>query len=143
MLLEQAIPYIQHGITAEMLRYHSDYVGLKYDKIIGIHQWSKDGNHWSLITEGGSKPGLNDIKFNLKNITDLDKYSTTGKTDLDLLDLENKYQFINGRFFCQNYGKYILPTELPFDKVQLLIKLHYDVFNLINNNLANDLKLFG
>lgn len=54
--------YLPFGLEAEMLDYKSDYVGLQYDKIVGIHQWDGAELYWSVLTAGGSKPEIGRIK---------------------------------------------------------------------------------
>lgn len=53
---------LPHGLCCEILDYKSDYVGNKYDFIVGINQWSKDGKLWSAWTVGGARPALDKIK---------------------------------------------------------------------------------
>ena len=55
LTLEHLSGYLPYVLKAEMLDYKSDYVGRQYDIIIGVHQWSKNGD-WCLLTDGGSKP---------------------------------------------------------------------------------------
>lgn len=72
LTLEHLSGYLPYGLKAEMLDYKSDYVGRQYDVIIGVHQWSKNGD-WCLLTDGGSKPSFNHIKPILRPLTDLTK----------------------------------------------------------------------
>lgn len=62
--------YLPYGVHAEMLDYKIDYVGKRYDKIIGLHQWDKSGELWSCITEGGSKPSVQRIRLLLNKERD-------------------------------------------------------------------------
>ena len=116
---EQLIPYIPFGIYAEMLDYKSDYVGEQYDKIIGIHQWSKCENLFSLLTEHGSKPSV----FRVKPIL---------KPQSELLKLGNEK-------WWRHYMELGLVDYLDFKSVYMLIKEHIDVFGLIPKGLATDI----
>jgi len=72
-LLEVAYhQYIPHGVTGVMLDHKIDYVGKEIDRIIGIHEWSKNGDI-CLLTEGGSKPSLKSVKMRLRPISCLTK----------------------------------------------------------------------
>jgi hypothetical protein len=53
---------LMDGVKVEVLDYKSDYVGNKIDEIIGITQWSKCGELWSIETKGGAKPSFERIK---------------------------------------------------------------------------------
>lgn len=49
------LSYLAHGVLkCEIIDYKSDYVGLRYDDVVGVHQWDKSGMLWSLITKGGA-----------------------------------------------------------------------------------------
>ena len=38
--------YLQHKLRVEVLDYKSDYVGNRYDTIVGVHQWDKEEKYW-------------------------------------------------------------------------------------------------
>jgi len=61
--------YLPYGLQAEMLDYKNDYVNKQFDTIVGLHQWDSNGQFWSVLTVGGSKPSLNKIRPILRPIT--------------------------------------------------------------------------
>ena len=71
--LKHLAPYLPYKLTAEMIDYKCDYVGKKYDEIVGVHQWDKSGLLWCVLTVGCSKPSLDKIKPILRPLSDLTK----------------------------------------------------------------------
>lgn len=60
--LKHLVPYLPFELIAEMLDYESDYVGLQYDRIVGVEQWDRSGTLWSALTVGESKPSIERVK---------------------------------------------------------------------------------
>ena len=71
LTLKHLAAYLPYGLKAEMIDYKSDYVGKKYDEIIGVHQWDKNRQYWSFLTVGGSKPNIDRIKPILRPLSQL------------------------------------------------------------------------
>jgi hypothetical protein len=79
---------VGNNLKLEILDYKNDYVGKQYDEMVGLHQWDKNGNFWSVLTVGGSKPELNRVKPILRNLSSLSTEIThKGKTFIPLLEL--------------------------------------------------------
>ena len=68
--LAMSLPY---GLHVEVLDYRCDYVGKQYDLLIGILQWSKNGDLWCVQTLGGARPSFDRIKPILRPLSDLTK----------------------------------------------------------------------
>lgn len=159
--------YLPYGVKAEMIDYKTDYVGRKYDEIIGIHEWSKNKD-WCLLTDGGSKPSLDRVKLILHPLSDLtnpikvDGYND-GKEFVPYCMIEDlglaktvSLSFASVVFsFNLYYGisiserlsciKYDLEEEidkinkLPHSIIKLLYKWHFDIHGLIEQCLAIDI----
>lgn len=61
--------YLPYALQAEMLDYKNDNVNKQFDTVVGLHQWDKNGQFWSVLTVGGSKPSLDKIRPILRPIT--------------------------------------------------------------------------
>lgn len=46
------------------------------------------------------------------------------------------YQFVEGKFFSNNYGRFVSLGEMPFEFILKLIEWHFDVAGLIERNEA-------
>ena len=161
--LKHLAPYLPYGLKAEMLDYEMDYVGRKYDEIIGVHQWSKNKD-WCLLTDGGSKPSFDRIKPILRPLSDLVKIiKVYGKAFIPIMVVfggENYREYnytidlserpILGKrieisvedlgspcvtFFLNN----VLNNLLTYHNWQLLLEWHFDVFGLIEQGIAIDI----
>jgi hypothetical protein len=73
--LKHLVGYLPYGLRVWVQDFKSDYVGREYDLVVGIHQWSKCGKLWAVVTEGGAKPNLDHIKPILHPLFDLIKES--------------------------------------------------------------------
>jgi len=137
--LEEIVGYLPYKLKAEMLDYKRDYVGKQYDEIIGLKEWSKEGD-WCLLTDGGSKPSLDKFKPLLYDVSSLTEF----REDLGFVPIEfieEKYFSTNLLSQCEriiedsrwvNHCEYIL--------IQHLYEWHIDIHNLIPRNLAIDIK---
>ena len=132
--LKHVAPYLAYGLKAEMLDCKIDYVGKQFDEIIGIHQWSKNGD-WCLLTLGGSKPSLNRVKPILRPLSQLPQDEKTC-AEINLL-LEPNGLEINNFLLLKNS---ILNVAISWQEMQevlnILYREHYDVFGLIEQKLA-------
>lgn len=82
---------LPYGLKAEMLNYKSDYVGQRYDTLVGVHQWDKNSQYWSALTIHGSKPNLQDIKpllFPLGSLTET--IQIKGKEFIPIIEILKK-----------------------------------------------------
>lgn len=138
--LKHLTPYLPYGLKAEMINYKKDYVGKQYDKIIGIHGWSKNKD-WCCLTDGGSKPSLNDIKPILRPLSDLtNDIEVNGEKFVPIVNLNTQgYNMdFDDEFTFEDFIKSnILNNSYGF--IDSLIKWHFDVFGLIENGLAIDI----
>jgi hypothetical protein len=129
--LKHLAPYLPYGLDVETLDYKIDYVGKKYDKLIGFHQWDKTGLLWSCILEGGSKPDVTRIKPILRPLSDLTK------------EIEhNGEKFVPMNRFFDEFG--YLPNTSHHEHLQVqvyynILEWHFDVFGLIDKGLAVDI----
>jgi hypothetical protein len=115
LTIEQLIPYVPFDLTVEVLDYKSDYVGRRYDKVVGIHQWDKSGNLWSVLTCGGAKPSVDRVRPALYPFEFLVKeIEHQGRKFVPMYELarlavldpwEDGLKEINLRFDEQSYGK--------------------------------------
>ena len=147
-------PYLPYGLKAEIIDYKSDYVGRKYDEIIGIHQWSKNKD-WCLLTDGGSKPSLEKIKPILRPLSALETNMEDGHEYIELLnamygDSVTDFNFIGNRLIehtSKDKGVTFDRIEytnrtMPYYIMEFLFQHHFDIFELIPQGLAiayNDL----
>ena len=131
--LKYVLPYIPYNLEAEMLDYKSDYVGKKYDELIGLHQWDKLGEHWCLLTKGGSKPSIDRVKPILRPLIEYKNYE-------DILDEFSEWseeQFENAFFVlggCLNKS-----DSINYTVMELMFKYKLDIFGLIDKDLAVDI----
>lgn len=114
--------YLGYELRVEILDYKSNYVGRRYDEIIGIHQWSINKD-WCLLTDGGSKPSLNSVKLILRPLSEF--------VDGNFSDEVQEY--LNGYSI-----DYVLnhTNRLAQFVIDAFAKDHLDIFNLIPNGLA-------
>ncbi len=137
--------YLPYGLKIRVEDYRNDYVGREFDKVIGLHQWDKSGLLWSVLTEGGAKPGIDKVKPILRPLSDLTKEIEVGGekfVPLNKLAFTNNlkmYQFIDGAFYSLNYAKYLEIKEMPYIVVEKLLEWHFDIHGLIEKNLAIDI----
>lgn len=128
LTLENLAPYLPYGLKAELLDYKSDYVGKRFDEIIGVHQWDKNGLYWSALTIGGSKPNIERIKPILRPLSDLTK------------EIEHKGEkFIPYYWFVRKGIKINSIKDDRWHIGQRLLSWHFDVFRLIDKGLAIDI----
>ena len=133
LTLEHLSGYLPYGLKAEMLDYKSDYVGRQYDVIIGVHQWSKNGD-WCLLTDGGSKPSFNHIKPILRPLSDLTKEIEVGGNLIKPIDeLSGALSSFN------DYQSVIKHKLIMYNDIQVLLKYHFDIHNLIEQGLGIDI----
>jgi hypothetical protein len=162
LTIEHLAAYLPYGVKAEMLDYRRDYVGLKYDTIIGIHQWSKKGD-WCVLTNGGSKPDLLHIKPILRSLSDLTtEIEHKGEKFVpmeELLKIKHKKWFdshLDSRYseitsedvpaYAKAYFSFMATLEVRIFKgsihneeywiVQKLLEWHFDIFGLREKNLC-------
>ena len=133
LTLEHLSGYLPYGLKAEMLDYKSDYVGRQYDVIIGVHQWSKNGD-WCLLTEGGSKPSFNHIKPILRPLSDLTKEIEVGGNLIKPID-----ELSGALSALKNYELMIKHKLIMCNDMQILLKYHFDIHNLIEQGQAIDI----
>jgi len=149
--LEEIVGYLPYKLKAEMLDYKRDYVGKQYDEIIGLKEWSKEGD-WCLLTDGGSKPSLDKFKPLLYNISSLTEF----REDLGFVPIEwfeigddenDSLEYDNGNIkLIRNLkalSKYPSQSEikyLPYGVIKKLYEWNIDIHNLISRNLAIDIK---
>lgn len=130
---KHVVPYLPFGLKAEILDYLSDYVGEKYDEIIGIHQWSKNKD-WCLLTDKGSKPSLRRIKPILRPLSDLVNYYD--EICWTLFDSRNPNNYESSKFEVDE----VIKNGVQFDTyngfVNWMYENHFDVFGLLKHNLA-------
>jgi hypothetical protein len=132
LTLKHLSGYLPYGLKAEMLDYKSDYVGRQYDVIIGVHQWSKNGD-WCLLTDGGSKPSFNHIKPILRPLSDLTKeIEVDGEKFVPIEKMEQM-----GWFNRDCLNAYTI-LNIPYAMVQILLSWYFDIHNLIEQGLAID-----
>jgi hypothetical protein len=129
--LKEIVGYLPYGVKAEILDYKSDYVGRQYDKIIGLKEWSKEGD-WCLLTDGGSKPSLNRVKPILFPLSSLTEY----REDLGFVPIEYLgYGEEKDLAMTLMFDKDEL-IELPYRTIQKLYEWKIDIHNLIEKGLA-------
>lgn len=124
--LKHIAGYLEHNLRSEILGYKCDYVGKRYDEIIGVHQWSGCGKLWSALTKGGAKPSIDQIKPILHPLSDLTE------------------EFANLCNYSHKDFKWaIINKEVSISIWNELLSKHYDVDDLIGKGLAisiNDIK---
>jgi len=110
LTIKQLIPYIPFDLTVEVLDYKSDYVNRRYDKVVGVHQWDKSGNLWSVLTCDGAKPSVDRVRPALY--------------PFEFLVREIEYQ---GRKFVPMYELARLAVLDPWEDGLKEIELNFDV----------------
>lgn len=141
LIKNQIIPYLPYNLKAEMLDYEIDYVNKRYDEIVGIHQWDKNSKYWSVLTVGGSKPEVSRIKPILRHLRDLFKEIEVQGEKMLMCEKLNLFgiNYFEGTKLKNQYGYVFEISNLPFDKIQKLLELHFNIFGLIEKGLAIDI----
>lgn len=136
LTLEHLAPYLPYGFKARIEDFKCDYVGREFDEIIGFHQWDKSGKLWSVLTEGGAKPSINEIKPILRPLSDLTKeIEHNGEKFVPMVEYSHlRFEEISNYKGGQNVLDFI-----QFREYKLLIEMHFDFFGLIEQNLAIDI----
>jgi len=133
--LKEIVGYLPYGLKAEILDYKSDYVGRQYDEIIGLKEWSKEGD-WCLLTDGGSRPSLDRVKPILFPISSLTQF----REDLGFVPIE----YIEELYYATNLGSQIERiiederwiNHADFMIIQYFYEWKIDIHNLIEKGLA-------
>lgn len=161
LTIEHLSAYFPYGLKAEMMDYKSDYVGKKYDEIIGVHQWDKNGQYWSVLTVGGSKPNIDRIKPLLRPLSDLIKeIDHKGEKFVPIDELRKmsdvpyseSFRFEDDGFkfttevMHSEYGThqwidYDFNSNNQYEMYSRLFEWHFDVFGLIDKGLAIDINI--
>lgn len=127
-------------VKYKILDYKCDYVGNKYDNIKSLYYINTDKEKlWHIETVGGAKPCINRIKPILRPLSDVEEYfrniwESTQELP-DYISEEYLMQFFLDINEIENRGTNYLPVGL----YNLLLKHHFDVFNLIEKKLAIDI----
>ena len=130
--IKHIAPYLPYGLKAKILDYKSDYVGREIDSIIGIHQWSNDGNLWSVLTLGGAKPSPERTKPLLRPISQLyKKIEINGEFFIPMEKLSKAFRYTDLFYFDMNNL-----LQNPYDVVKKLLEFNFDIFGLIEAGLA-------
>jgi hypothetical protein len=132
--LKHIAPYLPYELNAEILDCKIDYVGKQFDEIIGIHQWSKNGD-WCLLTSGGSKPALNRVKPILRPLSQLTQDEKTCD-EINLLLEPNGLEINNFLLLKNSLNAVAISWQEMQEVLNILYREHYDVFGLINDGLA-------
>jgi hypothetical protein len=101
------------------------------DCIKSIHPYG-----YFIKTVGKSKINIDKTILILRPLSDLTKEIENELTYNDLLKSEFDYNGINGFDF---YYLQETPLEYPFNVIQKLLEWHFDIYGLIENNLAIDI----
>ena len=134
--LKEIVGYLPYGLKAEILDYKCDHVGRQYDEIIGLKEWSKEGD-WCLLTDGGSRPSLDRVKpilfpisnFESENIDDIKEYLGIGQWC-------DHYDYYFHAWFDDAESVNKLVLQAPYEVMEFFFLNHYDVFGLIEKGLA-------
>jgi len=142
---------LSHEIMAEILDYKCDYAGFKYDKIISISQWSKDGTLWSAITLNGAAPSIDRIKPICRPLDLTKEIDHGGEAFIPIVELAKFVdEFNNAKpVFVEVKSVYGLHYEwyseydnirrsVPFSFYLKLIEWHFDIAGLIEKGEAID-----
>jgi hypothetical protein len=141
--LKEIVGYLPYGLKAEILDYKCDYVGRQYDEIIGLKEWSKEGD-WCLLTDGCSKPSLDRVKPILVPISSLTEFlrEIYQEYNYSLLAIKEMpygtivtYQLMGETFkdIVYSQGSFNCCPMFVFNK---LLEKKLDVYNLIEKGLA-------
>lgn len=135
--LKHLVPYLPYGLKVETLDCNIDYVGKRYDRLIGFHQWDKKEIYWSCLLEAGSRPDLKSVKPILRPLSDLKNkdldYWIEFGTLIDEMHIDYLVDaLINNTFYSKNIHD-------AFNIYNALFKMHFDVFGLIEQGLAIDI----
>jgi len=82
----------------------------------------------------------------LRPLSDLTKeIEVNGEKFVPIVELAftsnlSMYQFIDGLFYSNNYGKYLKIKEMPYVVIEKLYEWHFDIHGLIEKSLAIDKK---
>ena len=129
--------YLPYGLQAEMLDYERDYVNKQYDTIVGLHQWDKNGQFWSVLTAGGSKPAIDRVKpifYPLSFLTKEMKFGNCLVVPVDYVSTSIKDSQRTCRIAEENGTLDII----EYWKIERLVSLRLDVFGLVQKGLALD-----
>lgn len=142
--------YLPYKLKVRVEDYKCDYVNREFDEVIGLHQWDKSGLLWSALTDGGAKPSLDRIKPVFYPLSCLTKY----REDLGFVpnewfeigDDDNNEEYYHGNIklikTLERISEFKISNDidyLPFGVVQKLLEWHFDIYGLIENNLAIDI----
>jgi len=128
--LKHLSAYLPYEVTARIEDYQRDYVGREFDKIIGIHQWDKSGQLWCVITEGGAKPSLDRIKLQLRPLSQLSKeIEHNGDRFVPIEKIKEMYP-------SDTFSSTSNAAQWSYRIVEKLLSWHFDLFGLLENNLA-------
>jgi hypothetical protein len=138
--IKHLAPYLPYGLKAKILDYKSDYVGREIDSIIGIHQWSNDGNLWSVLTLGGAKPSPERIKPLLRPLSRLDKeIQHNGERFVPIEYFEDKYYTLSLHKECERLLEedgYKWINQMSYLLIIHLLEWNFDIFGLLDAGLA-------
>jgi hypothetical protein len=83
---------------------------------------------------------IEDVFPILRPLSDLTKeIEVNGEKFVPFTNNVSMYQFIDGAFYCNNYGKFLEIKEMPYIVIEKLFEWHFDVFGLIEKGLAIDI----
>lgn len=120
--LKEILQHVINGVQIEILNYKSDYVGIQYAKANGYYYL---GGKLHITYDGGSTgKSLDDCRLILRPLSDLKHFNTSNE-------------------ISQRDEIFILKTKtchwLSYHSTQVLLREHFDISGLIENNLATTL----
>jgi hypothetical protein len=133
--LKHLAPYLPYGLRGF-------YMDADYDKQIEVEGLY---NYDDIYNSEHGDMSFDYFKPILRQLSDLTKeIEVNGEKFVPIIKLAftkslSMYQFIDGAFYCNNYGKFLEIKEMPYIVIEKLFEWHFDVFGLIEKGLAIDI----
>lgn len=136
-------PYLPYGLEVDILNYNCDYVGISKSTLNGYY-FINELIHYTYVG-GSTGKDLSLIKLYLVNIKNLTLEWVQNNIDINIVGInlkhENNLLMNPPRVFICYKSKWGEETwsELNYQQYQELFKAKFDLFNLINSGLANEI----
>lgn len=132
---KQIIPYLPYGLNIKILNHKCDYVGIEHAKANGFY-FVGDSIH--VTYEGGSTgKDIKTFKPIFRTMSDLKLQFFKDNIDSDIIDF--RFDCDEDIFSVEVCDKIVGWTALSLQEYLLFFLNHFDVFGLIDADLAIDI----
>lgn len=132
-LEKKVVQHVINGVELEILNYKCDYVGIRYAKANGYY--FLDGELHITYEGGSTGKSLESCRLLLRPLSDLLKF----KELFDLVNTIKQFQILEKGFYSLNYAEFYDYKKLPYEIVKVLLYNHFNIFGLIEKELAVDI----